>query len=50
MDALEGQWKLGQHKGRDDHDAVVASLRAQDRPDARAVAALMDVARGIVRA
>jgi transcriptional regulator len=33
IESLEGQWKLGQHKGRGDHDGAVTSLRArQDRP------------------
>jgi transcriptional regulator len=49
VESLEGQWKLGQHKGRADHDGAVAGLRTLDQPGARAVADLMDAARGIVR-
>jgi transcriptional regulator len=50
LDKVEGQWKLGQHKGRDDHEGAVAGLRAYDDPAGRAVADLMDGARGIARA
>jgi transcriptional regulator len=46
VETIEGQWKLGQHKGQEDHDAVVAALRAQNDPGAAAVANLMDEARG----
>jgi transcriptional regulator len=47
VETLEGQWKLGQHKSREDHDAVVAALRARNDPGAAAVASLMDEVRGI---
>lgn len=49
VEAVEGNWKLGQHKGRDDHDGAVAGLRATGSPDSTAVADLMDRARGIGR-
>jgi transcriptional regulator len=49
VESLEGQWKLGQHKGRADHDGAVAGLRALGEPDALAVAELMDAVRGIER-
>jgi predicted FMN-binding regulatory protein PaiB len=42
---LEGQWKLGQHKSRTDHDGAVAGLRALGDAGAAAVAELMDAAR-----
>lgn len=47
VESLEGQWKLGQHKSREDHDAVVSALRERNEPGASAVAALMDGARRI---
>jgi transcriptional regulator len=47
VEAIEGQWKLGQHKGREDHDAVVAALRERGEAGAAAVAGLMDAARGL---
>ena len=46
VESLEGQWKLGQHKGRADHDGAVAGLRALGERSADAVADLMDAARG----
>jgi transcriptional regulator len=49
VESLEGQWKLGQHKGRADHDGAVAGLRALGQAGADAVADLMDAARGIGR-
>jgi transcriptional regulator len=49
IESLEGQWKLGQHKGRGDHDGAVTSLRAQGQAGSTAVADLMDAARGIER-
>ena len=45
---LEGQWKLGQHKSRSDHDGAVAGLRGQGDTGSSAVADLMDRARGIL--
>jgi len=45
VESLEGQWKLGQHKGRPDHEGAVAGLRATGVPAAQAVADLMDAAR-----
>ncbi|MDF2970594.1 MAG: negative transcriptional regulator [Microvirga sp.] len=47
VESLEGNWKLGQHKGMGDHEAVVAELRKTADPASVAVAALMDQARGI---
>jgi len=47
IETVEGQWKLGQHKARPDHDGAVAGLRRQADPAALAVADLMDRARGI---
>jgi transcriptional regulator len=47
LETIEGQWKLGQHKGMPDHLGAVAGLRGQDDPAAHAVADLMDRARGI---
>jgi transcriptional regulator len=47
VESLEGQWKLGQHKGRADHDGAVAGLRALGEGSADALADLMDAARGI---
>lgn len=47
VETLEGQWKLGQHKGRSDHDGAVAGLRARNEPGAIAIADLMDAARGL---
>ncbi|MCB5174402.1 FMN-binding negative transcriptional regulator [Microvirga lenta] len=47
VEDVQGNWKLGQHKGRDDHEGAVAGLRAQNDPAATAVADLMDRARGI---
>jgi transcriptional regulator len=49
VESLESSWKLGQHKGRDDHDGAVAGLRATDDATSAAVANLMDDARGIRR-
>jgi transcriptional regulator len=49
VETIEGNWKLGQHKGRDDHEGVVAGLRATANPGSVAVADLMDEARGIRR-
>jgi transcriptional regulator len=49
VESLEGQWKLGQHKGRSDHDGAVAGLRARKDAGSAAVADLMDAARGIER-
>lgn len=49
VETIEGNWKLGQHKGRDDHEGAVAGLRSQGGPAATAVADLMDRARGIRR-
>jgi transcriptional regulator len=49
VESLEGQWKLGQHKGRADHDGAVAGLRSLGERSADAVADLMDAARGIER-
>lgn len=49
VEAIEGNWKLGQHKGRDDHEGAVAGLRATGVPGSMAVAELMDEARGIRR-
>jgi transcriptional regulator len=46
VESLEGQWKLGQHKGRGDHDGAVAGLRALGDPRSLAVAELMAAARG----
>jgi transcriptional regulator len=46
VETIEGQWKLGQHKGQEDHEAVVAALRARNDPAAASVAKLMDEARG----
>jgi transcriptional regulator len=45
VETLEGQWKLGQHKSRTDHDGAVAGLRALGDAGAAAVAELMDAAR-----
>lgn len=45
VESLQGQWKLGQHKGRADHEGAVAGLRALGEPDGLAVADLMDAAR-----
>ena len=42
---VQAQWKLGQHKGRNDHEGAVAGLRALSRPGAAAVADLMEAAR-----
>jgi transcriptional regulator len=49
VETIEGQWKLNQHKSPEDHEAVVAALRAQGEPQAASVAALMDEARKIRR-
>jgi transcriptional regulator len=49
VETVEGQWKLGQHKKAEDHDGVVAGLRAQNEPKSAALADLMDAARGIRR-
>jgi transcriptional regulator len=49
VESLEGNWKLGQHKGREDHDGAVAGLRATKDPASAAVAGQMDKARGILR-
>lgn len=49
VEDVEGQWKLNQHKALPDHEGVVAGLRAQNTPDALAIADLMDAARGIAR-
>jgi transcriptional regulator len=49
IESLEGQWKLGQHKSRGDHDGAVAGLRARGEADSAAVADLMDAARTIER-
>jgi transcriptional regulator len=49
VESVEGNWKLGQHKGSPDHEGAVAGLRAQGGPDALAVADLMDAAREIRR-
>ena len=46
---LEGNWKLGQHKGMSDHECAVAGLRKSGDPASLGVAALMDQARGITR-
>jgi transcriptional regulator len=45
VERLEGQWKLGQHKSRVDHDGAVAGLRALGDPGAAALAELMEAAR-----
>jgi predicted FMN-binding regulatory protein PaiB len=47
VETLEGQWKLGQHKARPDHDGAAAGLRGQGEPMSAAVADLMDAARGL---
>ena len=47
VESLEGQWKLGQQKGKSDHDGAVAGLRSRNEPGAMAVAELMDAARGL---
>jgi len=47
VENLEGQWKLGQHKERRDHDGAVGGLRARGDRSSSAVADLMDRARGI---
>lgn len=47
VDALEGNWKLGQHKGLSDHQGAVVGLRTTMDSASIAVAALMDQARGI---
>jgi transcriptional regulator len=49
VESVEGNWKLGQHKGSPDHEGAVSGLRAQGGPDALAVADLMDAAREIRR-
>jgi transcriptional regulator len=49
VESLEGNWKLGQHKGLEDHDGAVAGLRATNDPMSVAVAEHMDRARGILR-
>jgi transcriptional regulator len=49
VETLEGNWKLGQHKGGDDHEGAVAGLRATQDPSSMAVADLMDRVRGIAR-
>jgi transcriptional regulator len=49
VESLEGNWKLGQHKGREDHEGAVAGLRGTDDPMSLAVADHMDRARGITR-
>ena len=45
VETLEGQWKLGQHKSRTDHDGAVAGLQALGDAGAAALAELMDAAR-----
>ena len=45
VEALEGQWKLGQRKGLGDHEGAVAGLRSRGQPAAAQVADLMDAAR-----
>lgn len=45
VEALEGQWKLGQHKGMADHEGAVAGLRSRGDPISAQVADLMDAAR-----
>jgi transcriptional regulator len=45
IETMEASWKLGQHKGRDDHDGAVAGLRARGEAASSAVADLMDAAR-----
>ncbi|WP_201859507.1 FMN-binding negative transcriptional regulator [Microvirga soli] len=47
VDTVEGNWKLGQHKGLSDHQGAVAGLRTTTDPASIAVAALMDRERGI---
>ena len=47
VETLEGQWKLGQHKARPDHDGAAAGLRGRGEPMSAAVADLMDAARGL---
>ncbi len=47
LETVEGQWKLGQHKGMPDHRGAAAGLRRQADPAAHAVADLMDAARGV---
>lgn len=47
VETVEGQWKLGQHKGLPDHLGATAGLRRKADPAAPAVADLMDRARGI---
>jgi transcriptional regulator len=42
---VQAQAKLGQHKGRPDHEGAVAGLRALGDPNAVAVADLMEAAR-----
>lgn len=42
---IEGQWKLNQHKNDADHAAVVAALRQQSDPNAKAIAEAMDRSR-----
>jgi transcriptional regulator len=49
VQSLEGNWKLGQHKGRPDHDGAVAGLRQAGDPMSAAVADLMDRSRNITR-
>lgn len=49
VETVEGNWKLGQHKGRDDHEGAVAGLRTTGSSGSAAVADLMDQARGIRR-
>jgi transcriptional regulator len=45
VETIEGQWKLGQHKGRADHEGAAAGLRGRREAGAAAVADLMDAAR-----
>ncbi len=45
VETVEGSWKLGQHKTRDDQDGAVAGLRALGEPRSEALADLMEGAR-----
>ena len=45
VEAVEGNWKLNQHKPPPDHAGAVAGLRARGDAASLAVAALMDAAR-----
>jgi transcriptional regulator len=47
VEGVQGNWKLGQHKGSSDHNGAVAGLRATGLPASGAVAELMDQARSV---